>query len=130
MGRLKTKIKTNMTKILTKGSFIEKVFDYENNEEWTFKGERPALIDFYAEWCGPCKTLAPVLDELSKEYDGLIDIYKINTENEAELSSVFGIRSIPSLLFIPMGEQPQMAAGALPKDALIEAFKDILKVEK
>lgn len=119
-----------MTKILTKGSFIEKVFDYENNEEWTFKGERPALIDFYAEWCGPCKTLAPVLDELSKEYDGLIDIYKINTENEAELSSVFGIRSIPSLLFIPMGEQPQMAAGALPKDALIEAFKDILKVEK
>lgn len=118
-----------MTEHLTKETFISKVFDYENEKEWNFKGEKPALIDFYADWCGPCKVLSPVIEEIGKEYEGKVDIYKINTEQEQELSAVFGIRSIPSILFIPIGAQPQMATGALPKDAIKQAFKDVFGVE-
>jgi len=117
-----------MTEILTKASFLEKVFDFEKNKEWNFKGEVPALIDFYADWCGPCKMLAPVLEELSKEYEGKIKIYKIDTEAEQELSAAFGIRSIPSMLFCPIGEQPQMANGALPKKQIEKIIADVLKV--
>jgi len=113
---------------LTKETFKEKVFDFEAGEEWAFKGERPAVIDFYADWCGPCKTVAPILEELSAEYDGKVDIYKVNTEDEHELSGIFGIQSIPSILFIPVGEQPQMAQGALPKETFKQAFADVLKV--
>jgi thioredoxin len=119
-----------MTETLTKEKFIEKVFNYENNKDWKFEGNKPCIVDFYADWCGPCKTLAPILEQLSEEYGDKIDIYKVNTENERELSSVFGIRSIPSMLFVPMGEQPQMAAGALPKAQLESVIKDVLKVEK
>jgi len=115
-----------MTEHLTKQTFLEKVFNYEQNQEWKFEGEIPAIIDFYADWCGPCKMVAPVLEELSKEYEGKINIYKIDTEVEQELASVFGIRSIPSLLFIPADEKPQMAQGALPKDALKDAIDNIL----
>lgn len=119
-----------MTKQLTKQEFLTKVFDYENNKEWNFTGELPAIIDFYADWCGPCKMVAPVLEELSNEYDGKIDIYKVDTEAEQELASVFGIRSIPSILFIPKEDKPQMAQGALPKDALKDAIENVLlKVE-
>ena len=118
-----------MTENLTKQEFIDKVFDYENETEWNYKGDTPCVIDFWAEWCGPCKMVAPVLEELSNEYDGKIKVYKVNTETEQELSGVFGIRSIPSLLFVPLGEKPQMAAGALPKESFIEAFKDVLGVE-
>ncbi len=114
---------------LTKESFIEKVFDYENSKEWEFKGTKPAIIDFYADWCGPCKMVAPILEELSKEYDGLVDIYKIDTEDQQELAAMFGIRSIPSLLFIPVGDKPQMAVGALPKDSFIKAIEDIFSVK-
>jgi len=114
---------------LTKETFKEKVFDFEANKEWKFEGDKPAVIDFYADWCGPCKTVAPILDELATEYEGKIDIYKVNTENEQELSGMFGIQSIPSILFIPMGEQPQMAMGALPKDTFKTAFSDVLKVD-
>ena len=110
-------------------TFKTKVFDFEKNTEWKFNGNKPAIIDFYADWCGPCKMVAPILEELSKEYDGKIDIYKIDTESEQELASVFGIKSIPSLLFIPKDSQPQMAMGALPKDSFKKAFKDILGVE-
>ena len=85
---------------LTKETFQEKVFNYEKNKDWKFEGELPCIIDFYADWCGPCKMVAPILDELSKEYDGKINIYKVDTEAEQELSSVFQIRSIPSMLFI------------------------------
>ncbi len=115
---------------LTKEAFIEKVFNYEKNQQWTFEGTKPCLIDFYADWCGPCKRVAPLLEELAKEYDGKIDIYKVDTEAERELSSVFGIQSIPSLLFVPQNGQPQMAQGALPKESFIQAFKDVLGVEK
>ena len=111
---------------LTKQTFLEKVFNYEKNEEWQFEGDLPCLIDFYADWCGPCKMVAPILEELSKEYDGKINIYKIDTEKERELSEAFGIRSIPSMLFCPKDGQPQMAQGALPKDALKNAIDDVL----
>jgi len=96
--------------------------------EWKFEGDKPAVIDFYADWCGPCKMVAPILDELSKEYEGKIDIYKVDTEKERELAGIFGIRSIPSILFIPLNDKPQMAAGALPKDTFKQAFSDVLKV--
>lgn len=115
---------------LTKQTFLDKVFNYEQNKEWKFEGELPCLIDFYADWCQPCKMVAPILEELSKEYDGKINIYKVNTEDQQELSAAFGIRSIPSLLFCPKDGQPQMAQGALPKAQLENAIKDVLKVQK
>ena len=119
-----------MIEHLSTASFKEKVFNYETNTEWNFSGELPAIIDFYADWCGPCKMVAPVLEELSKEYDGKINIYKVDTEVEQELAAVFGIRSIPSILFIPKSDKPQMAQGALPKDALKNAIENVLlKVE-
>jgi thioredoxin 1 len=118
-----------MVEYLTKETFQTKVFNYEKNQEWKFEGDKPCIIDFYADWCGPCKMVAPILEELAKEYDGKLDIYKIDTEAEQELASVFGIRSIPSLLFVPLEGQPQMAAGALPKETFRQAFKDVLGVE-
>jgi thioredoxin 1 len=118
-----------MTEHLTNETFKQKVFDYEKNKEWKFEGSQPCLIDFYANWCGPCKMVAPILEELSDEYAGKITIYKVNTEEQRKLAGAFGIQSIPSLLFVPLNGQPQMAMGALPKDTFIRAFKDILKVE-
>ena len=115
---------------LTKETFKEKIFDFENSKEWNFKGENPAIIDFYADWCAPCKAVAPILEELAYDYNGEVDIYKINTEQEIELSGMFGIRSIPSILFVPKEDQPQMAAGALPKASFEQAMKEIFKVEK
>ncbi len=119
-----------MTEHLTKQTFLEKVFNYEKNKEWKFEGELPALIDFWAPWCGPCRMVAPILDELSEEYKGKINIYKVNTDEEQELGGAFGIRSIPSLLFIPKEGQPKMAVGALPKEALKEAIEKELLTEE
>jgi len=119
-----------MAEHLTKETFVSKVFDYEQNKEWKFTGNRPCLIDFYADWCGPCKMVAPVIEELSGDYKGKIDFYKVDTEAEQELAAVFGIRSIPSLLFVPVEGKPQMAMGALPKEAFEKAFKDIFGIEK
>ncbi|KXX70699.1 thioredoxin [Flammeovirga sp. SJP92] len=110
-------------KNLSLEEFKDKIFDYTNNEDWNYKGDKPALIDFYADWCGPCKMVAPILDELAEEYDGKVDIYKVNTEIEQELSSMFGIRSIPSLLFIPMEDVPKMQKGALQKNDFKKAFE-------
>jgi thioredoxin len=117
-----------MPEELTKTTFLEKIFNYEENKEWKFEGKVPAIIDFWAEWCAPCRMVAPVLEEISAEYKGKINIYKVNTEHEQELAAAFGIQSIPSMLFIPVDEQPQMAAGALPKDAFVKIIKDVLKV--
>ncbi|MFP4026187.1 MAG: thioredoxin [Candidatus Brocadiia bacterium] len=114
---------------LTKESFTEKIFDYEQNEEWQFEGELPCIIDFYADWCGPCKMVEPVLEELEEEYEEAINIYRVDIEAEQELAAIFGIQSIPSMLFVPMDDQPQMAKGALPKEALENAIKDVLKAE-
>lgn len=119
-----------MTTHLTKDTFLKKVFNYEQNQEWKFEGDKPCLIDFYADWCGPCKMVAPVLEELSDEYKGQVDIYKIDTEAEQELAAAFGIRSIPSLLFVPMNGQPRMAQGALPKPALIDIIDKVLIKEE
>lgn len=115
-----------MTEHLTLETFKEKVFDFENNEDWKFKGDKPCLIDFYADWCQPCKVVAPVLEELSEKYEDEINIYKIDTENQQQLAGMFGIRSIPSLLFCPKDGDPQMAQGALPKPNLDKAINDIL----
>ncbi len=119
-----------MIEHLTKETFLNKVFNYEKNKEWKFEGEKPCIIDFYADWCAPCKTVAPVLEELAKDFDGKISVYKVNTEEEQELASAFGIRSIPSFLFVPSEGQPQLAIGALPKETFIKAFNDVLGVEK
>lgn len=119
-----------MVEFLTAETFKEKVFDYANNKEWSFSGDKPCLIDFYADWCGPCKTVAPILEELANDYKGKVDIYKIDTEKEQELAAIFGIQSIPSLLFVPKEGQPQMAQGALPKETFEKAISDVLKVEK
>jgi thioredoxin len=119
-----------MVEFLTKETFKEKVFNFESNKEWKFEGDKPCLIDFYADWCQPCKMVAPILEELSEEYDGKVNIYKIDTEAQQELAGMFGIQSIPSLLFVPTEGQPQMAQGALPKDTFERAIKDVLKVEK
>jgi thioredoxin len=119
-----------MAEHLTKESFQKKVFNYEQNKEWKYEGTLPCIIDFYADWCGPCKMVAPIIEELSKEYEGKLNVYKVDTEAEQELASVFGIRSIPSLLFVPLEGQPQMAMGALPKEAFEKAFKDIFGIDK
>lgn len=118
-----------MVKNLNLASFQDRVHDFfKNGGDWIFKGDKPAIIDFYADWCGPCKMLSPILDDISQEYAGKVDIYKIDTEVERELASAFGIRSIPSVLFVPMGEKPQMRAGLLDHSALREAIKNTLKV--
>lgn len=119
-----------MIEHLTKETFQAKVFNWEENKDWKFEGTRPAVIDFYADWCGPCKMVAPILEELAKEYDGKVDIYKVDTEAQQELAGVFGIQSIPSILFVPADGQPQMAQGALPKETFKKAFADVFKVEE
>lgn len=113
---------------LTLDTFKEKVFNFEVNKEWKFEGDKPCIVDFYADWCGPCKMVAPVLEELSEEYAGKVDIYKVDTEKERDLAAIFGIRSIPSILFVPLGSQPQMAAGALPKQEFVKAIESVLQV--
>lgn len=112
---------------LTKEDFLQKVANYEENPEtWKYLGDKPCIIDFYADWCGPCKMIAPVLDELAEEYKNEIYIYKVDTEVEQELAAAFGIRSIPSILFCPLDSQPQMAQGALPKNSLVQAINVVL----
>ena len=108
---------------LTNQKFIEDVFDYTADKEWNYKDDVPAVIDFYADWCGPCKAIAPVLEELSETYGGKVKIYKCDTEAEKELAGIFGIRSIPSILFIPVGGKPMMQVGALPKSTLIDVIE-------
>lgn len=118
-----------MVEHLSLDTFKGKVFDFEKNKEWKYEGSLPCVIDFYADWCGPCKMVAPILEELSEEYEGKINIFKIDTEKERELAAMFRVQSIPSLLFVPAEGQPQMALGALPRETFIKAFKDVLKVE-
>lgn len=115
---------------ITKADFLKKVYDFEKNpDEWKYLGSQPAIVDFYADWCGPCRQLSPVLDELAKEYSGKLTIYKVNVDNERGLATFFGIRSIPMLLFIPMKGKPQRSLGALSKTELKGIIKDVLKVE-
>lgn len=111
---------------LTTQDFKDKVYDYETEKEWKYKGSLPAILDFYADWCQPCKMVAPILEDLALEYAGKIMVYKVNTENEQELASVFGIQSIPTLLFIPKEGQPQSAMGALPKQTFEKVIREVL----
>lgn len=120
--------KTMKATNITKEDFLTKVMDYKNNPtEWKYLGDKPAIIDFYASWCGPCKMMAPIMDELAAEYEGEVYIYKVDTEAEQELAQVFGIRSIPSILFIPMDGQPMMSQGAMPKAELKKIIDEKLK---
>ena len=111
---------------LTADGFKKNIFDYSKGEEWKYKGSLPAIVDFYAEWCGPCKAVAPILEELSDEYKDKVVIYKIDTDKEQELSSLFGIQSIPTLLFIPKDGKPMMQKGALPKNAFKQVIEERL----
>lgn len=116
---------------LTQAEFLKKVADYKKNpNEWIYLGSVPAIVDFYADWCGPCKQIAPVLEQLAKDYKGKIVIYKVNTDKEQELARVFGIRSIPSLLFVPKDGKPQMAMGALPREELKKMIDTFLLGKK
>lgn len=115
-----------MTTKLTTEDFKQKVFNYETEQDWKYLGTLPAIIDFYADWCGPCKMVAPILEELSKEYEGKIVIYKVDTEKETELAEVFGIRSIPTFLFIPMEGRPMMQPGAFPKNTFKQVIEEKL----
>ena len=112
---------------LSYDTFLTKVWNFENNsQEWVYEGDVPCVIDFYADWCGPCKRVAPIMDDLAEKYNGKVKIYKINTDKEKQLSSAFGIRSIPSVLFVPMKGKPMMQTGALPKDQYIKIIEDEL----
>ena len=111
---------------LTAEGFKEKIFDYDNDSEWKYKGSLPAIIDFYADWCGPCKAVAPILEDLAIEYDGKLLIYKVDTDKETDLSGLFGIQSIPTLLFIPMKGNPMLQKGAIPKTAFKQVIEERL----
>jgi len=114
---------------LSKKTFIEKIFDYEKKKEWEFQGKLPAIVDFYADWCGPCKMVSPILEKLSEEYEGKVNFYKVDTDKEQDLAQAFGIMTIPSLLFIPQKGEPQMARGALTREAFVKMIKDVLGVK-
>ncbi len=114
-------------KHLNKQDFINMVSDYENNSgEWKFLGDKPALIDFYASWCGPCKIMSPVIDQIADEYAGRVDVYKIDVDEEEELATAFGVRSIPTMLFVPMSGLPVRTHGAMPKDEIVSVLERIL----
>jgi thioredoxin 1 len=115
--------------VLTNAEFKQKVFNYEVNKEWKFEGKLPVIIDFYADWCGPCRQLSPRVEEIAKEYAGKIIVYKVNTDNEQILSQSLGIQSLPTLLFIPMKGQPQATMGAVPKETLVKAINEVLLVK-
>lgn len=117
--------------VLNKADFLTKVFDYEKNpSKWTYQGDKPCIIDFYADWCGPCRRVAPVLKELAKRYKDDIVIYKINVDKERELAGTFGVSSIPMILFVPMKGEPQVSMGALPEESFVKMIEEVLLEKK
>lgn len=121
---------THKTQYLSTADFIEKVDDYKSSREWKYKGNIPCLIDFYATWCGPCRALAPVLEEVATEYEGKVIIYKVDVDKEKELAALFGVSSIPMLLFVPMNQTPSVINGGVPKEAVKELIDVILLEQK
>lgn len=115
--------------ILNNETFKAKIFNYETSKEWSFVGSRPAIVDFYADWCAPCRALSPVLEAVAKKYDGKIDIYKVNTELTPELAGLFGVRGIPAILFIPISGDPTMASGFMPAEAFDDAIADVFNIK-
>jgi thioredoxin 1 len=114
---------------LTNEGFKKMIFNYEANKEWKYEGTKPAIIDFYADWCGPCRQLSPMVDEVARQYDGKIIVYKVNTDKEQQLSQSLGISGLPTLLFIPASGKPQMSMGLIPKETLIKAINEVLMVK-
>lgn len=116
--------------VLSVESFKQKVFDFEKNKEWSFTGSRPVIVDFYADWCGPCRMLSPILERVAETYKGRVDIYKIDTESTPELAALFGIRGIPSILFVPLNGDPAMNTGVIPEEGFEEAIADLFGIKK
>jgi thioredoxin 1 len=118
-----------MSEKLTQETFKKSIFDWEKNKEWKYAGDTPAVLDFFAQWCGPCKTLSPILEELETKYGGKLRVYKVDIDEEPELASLFEVQSVPTLFFIPLQGGPSFSIGALPKAELEKAIKEVLKVE-
>lgn len=116
--------------VLNSSTFKQKVFDFEQNKAWKFVGSRPAIVDFYADWCAPCRALSPILQEIAEDYAGEVDIYKVNTEATPELAAMFGVRGIPALLFIPPAGTPSMNSGFLPRESLEQAIFELFGIAK
>ncbi len=124
-------LKTNTTDSvvpMTNETFKKMIFNYEVNKDWKFEGSKPAIIDFYADWCPPCRQLSPLVEEIAKEYAGKIDVYKVDTDKETTLAQALGITNLPTLLFIPAKGKPQSTMGALPKESLVKAINEILLI--
>jgi len=114
---------------LTVATFKQKVFDYEKNKTWKMAGDRPCIIDFYADWCGPCRVLAPTVEQVANEYSGKIDVYKVNVDEQPDLANAFGISGIPAVLFCPQTDQPKMSTGVISKADFVKTIKEVLKVD-
>ncbi len=117
-------------KVLKTEDFKNEIYDYETSKEWRYKGSRPAIIDFYADWCGPCRMLSPILDRVSETYKGKVDIFKVDTEATPELAALFGVRGIPSLLFIPTQGEPAMSSGVIPEESFEKAINELFQISK
>ena len=118
-----------MVEHLTKSDFLSKVFNFEKNDSWRYEGQLPAIVDFWAEWCGPCKMISPILDEIARQYEGKINVFKVNTDEQPDVASVFNVMSIPSLVFIPLNDMPRLSVGALPKASMMKLVHEVLQVE-
>ena len=115
---------------LTTDQFRERIFDYKTEREWNYRGNRPCVIDFYTTWCGPCKRLAPIMEELSQAYCDQVVFYKVDTERERELAYTFGINSIPQVLYIPVEGKPMLLQGLYPKENIIGIIDEFLLKKK
>ena len=118
-----------MVNNMTSQEFKDKIFDYSGNAEWSYSGTKPVVIDFYADWCRPCKMMAPILDEIAEAFEGKLEVYKINVDTDPEVAGVAGVQSVPTFLFVPPGEKPRRSVGGMPREEFYKMIKEVLKVE-